>query len=252
MMGEFHRDAAVSRFMVSFIAAAFVWLTLVMVTIAAPFTLVLEFIALLLALAMVTVLLLYPSPVPRLLRGFVGCMAVGGVALVQWRLPVLAGPDEYTFYQHVMATDTGYLLSSIWQDLKNFSRPSARYTVPVFFAGMLGELVRLGPGIIVLGNLFLWWLAALMWVQCVCEGGLFPARQRRRAAIVIFILLMLSSSVLYWSSVFAKDVATTALTIMAAAMAFRARYLPALVLLLLASLSRPYSVVFFFAFIKIN
>src|SRR5699024_6477975 len=65
---------------------------------------------------------------------------------------------------------------------------------------------------------------------------------------ILFLLLIASSSPIYWSSVFAKDVVTTSLCIIATYCLVRKKYFVTLALIIVASLLRSYSIVLFTCF----
>lgn len=202
-------------------------------------------------LTLVGTLLLFPSytSIPiRLISGFFLFIAI---FMIQSALPVIQGPDAQSYFEKINSTSLIDLINHLRStfDLTSPGLVSATITFPITIKSLAGRLAETNPEVIALTNAFLWILSAFSWVNAVKSSEHLKRLSDKRSLTLLIVLLLTTPSVVYWSSVFAKDIATTAVTILAATSAYRRRYVTAFILVILATLLRPYSIIMAIAFL---
>jgi hypothetical protein len=246
---SFAHSPSLSRQSIKAGAAVLAWVTIVQIAnlLSIPAR---EFLVVIIPVFLLIVLLAYPSPVRIEQRILIFFIVALGIFLIQEGLPVLAGPDERAFH-HVLRHQS---LREMQQSLLAATHPifagliPARISFPVLLKGLIGDLVFLGPAVIAFANTLVWTLASFSWVHAVRDSQVLGARTTQREANMLFLLLLILPSAVYWSSVFAKDVVATALTIFAATAAFRRHHVRTVCFIALATLVRPYAIVMVVAF----
>lgn len=171
--------------------------------------------------------LYFPSRVPIVYRGIALFLVAFGVIIVQHFLPVLAGPDERAFYHSVTNNSWTELISLGGDRFDLFSVgiiPSG-VTFPIVVKFVLGGLIEMSERTIVFMNWLIWMIAAFSWVRAVdSRWGLYLSLSKNNLGW-LFVLLLALPSVVYWSSVFSKDILAVSLTVLAATNFVGKRYI---------------------------
>lgn len=193
----------------------------------------------------------YPSRVPVRFRVLIVLLVVVGVALLQANLPVLAGPDEVAFHHNLTELSFNDLLRLARErmDLVSLGIVPSRITFPLYLKILLGGLVDVSERVVVFANVIVWTLASFLWVQAIQNSRVFFRYVSSANLGMLFVLLMTLPSVLYWSSVFSKDISALAFTVIAATSLVWRKYLVALACILVAVALRSYSPLIILAFV---
>lgn len=168
---------------------------------------------------------------------------------LQLVLPYLAGPDEQEYYNNLMYIPVDVLWQRLVDNFNvttlgfvtvNYGFPALLHISFPWFSVLPGEFIALV-------NIFFWATAILLWVKVV-NGQIAAGNGRSLFPYVLFFTMLMSPSSIYWSSVFAKDVITTSLTVYAAICFYKRSFLWFAVWLFLATIMRPHAIVFVVSF----
>lgn len=158
----------------------------------------------------------------------------------------LAGVDEQVFYSNLTGFSFKELLMLEYErQVDGVGFAKTRETFPaildIFF--FLFEKEDFNSQYIFIFNSFFWFWAILVWARALAK---FYNEKIVRVAVVFLIV---SPSTVYWLNNFGKDIFSVSISMIAASQFLNRRYTLSVVLVILASFFRPYSIVLVFAYL---
>ncbi|HDM8209784.1 TPA: hypothetical protein P0E34_005041 [Vibrio campbellii] len=162
-------------------------------------------------------------------------------------LDVLIGPDEYRFYQEYVDYSydrIGYLIDSISHVVDNNFFHSSSYPVFGFFINPLIDFIRFDTSshkYIIPINFFLLFLILIL------LKNIFSISKYNNTYILLFSL---SPAVIYHSLIYAKDILSLFLIFLSCLACTRKKVFLFFILLVLASLLRPYAIAIVFVYLS--
>lgn len=194
------------------------------------------------SLAILTAAFKSTDKIPFQMRLGAGCLFLLISMAIQLSLPVLAGRDEITFHSLVGAS-IETLLAETADSFQLDGLPFVRstYFYPLVVSVLSGEVLHSLPNfILIINGVLTFWMAG-QWINIMSLSNR-PILKIKEIQSLSFIFLTCSFSIVYWSSVFSKDITAVAASVAAASALLRKRYIYFIVLFLAATFIRNYSI----------
>jgi len=197
-----------------------------------------------LAITCVVLILVFPAPVSLRAR-LLGLSAwLLGVYVMMMILPQPPRVDGRMYYSRLEMFSTPDLITQLFSsfDLET-TLVYSPFSLPLILKPLLGNFVSLGPWAVCLPYGVLWTLSCFVWVQALQrKRGEDPFLGDHHFTALLFVALMALPSVAYWSMSFLKEVPFVAVSVFSAVRYSQRKYFSAILLLMVASLIRPYAV----------
>jgi len=189
--------------------------------------------------------MLFPAPVSLRSR-LLGLSAwLLGVCVMIAILPELPRVDARTKYYPMFEMFSASDL--IAQLFNSFALKTtliySPFVLPLILKPLLGNFMSLGPWTVALPYGVIWTLSCFVWVQALYrKRGEDPLFGDYRFTSLLFVIMMALPSVAYWSMSFMKEIPFAVLSVLSAVTFSQRRYFSAILLLIVASLLRPYAI----------
>lgn len=195
------------------------------------------------AITCIVLIMVFPAPVGLRAR-LLGLSAwLVGVYVMIMILPQPPRVDARMYYSRFEMFSTSDLIRELFSsfDLET-TLVYSPFILPLILKPLLGNFVSLGPWAVALPYGVLWTLSSFVWVKALHrKRGEDPVFDDYRFTDLLFVALMALPSVAYWSMSFMKEVPFVAVSVFFAVRFSQRKYLSAILLLIVASLMRPYA-----------